>query len=288
MFYILQRWCLCYFKPGFHIGVTTNNGIEALNNSLKQFYLKLVGSGSLASLVDTLVTDFVPEQVMTYTRLNYTFSSQYKRYHDTVPAYLHNMPRTVVKHCMSKIAASADYQKEDIVTVSDGVYRVKSETSPNIHYTVDLGTIDRSPSCNCLSFTSSYLPCKHMFAVFRETDSTWNDLSAIYRTSPYMTLDVEFLSEGAVSPLGIDDHDDGQTINPPVLLCSDVNEQESPLCDTQNLETTRKNLRGNLKLLHDLSFIGNDADILTEVNDVIVGLVDIVKGTADTFAEGNK
>lgn len=276
LFYVLQRWCVSYFKPGFHIGVTTNNGVEALNNSLKQFYLKLTGSGTLASLVDTLVHEFVPDHIMTYTRLNYMYSSQYKRYNEEVPAYLHNMPRTVVKHCLLKIAASSAFQKEDIEILSGGLFSVKSETSPTLRYAVDLGALDRSPSCSCPSFTPSYLPCKHIFAVFEHTEYTWGDLSTLYRSSPYMNLDVDFLSDGAISQLGTDN----KTHNPPVLLSTNSEVEESSDCDTGQLEATRKDLRESLKLLNDMSFLANDAAVLAEVNDIIVRLIDIVKRTA--------
>ncbi|PIK46563.1 hypothetical protein BSL78_16572 [Apostichopus japonicus] len=109
-----QRWCRAYALPGFNVSVTTNNGVEALNRTLKQFYLKLTTTNTVSSLAETLVLDFIPDQLMSYTRKNYAFSSQYKAYNPQVPAFLHDRPRAFVKHCLTKISAAAHYKSKDV------------------------------------------------------------------------------------------------------------------------------------------------------------------------------
>ncbi|KAL1268583.1 hypothetical protein QQF64_033946, partial [Cirrhinus molitorella] len=54
---VRERWCRAYAPHGFSVAVTTNNGVEALNKSLKSFYLKFSSTGSLSSLLETLVYD---------------------------------------------------------------------------------------------------------------------------------------------------------------------------------------------------------------------------------------
>lgn len=68
---------------------------------------------------------------------------------------------------------------------------------PKFH-TVDLGNNDTATKCSCHYFLSSYLPCKHLFAVLRLTHSTWENLSPLYRQSPYLNLDCSILSDKAL------------------------------------------------------------------------------------------
>ncbi|KAI2642463.1 Pyruvate dehydrogenase E1 component subunit beta, mitochondrial [Labeo rohita] len=85
---VFQRWYRAYAPHGFSVAVTTNNGVEALNKSLKSFYLKFSTTGSLSSLLEMLVCEFVPEQLLSYGRLNFIYSSEYKTYKPAVPAFL--------------------------------------------------------------------------------------------------------------------------------------------------------------------------------------------------------
>ncbi|KAL5013808.1 hypothetical protein ScPMuIL_008078 [Solemya velum] len=203
---IPERWCRVHFHNGFHLNVTTNNGVEALNNSLKKFYIKLTSTGTLTSLIDILVTEFVPDLLKTYVQLNYQFCSQYKRYNEYVPEFLHNKPRNVVKHCLTRYANASSYKAGDIDFVTNGgVFLVKSESNVDEFYHVDIGSNLQLPSCSCADFIQSYLPCKHMFAIFRNTNYKWNDLSPLYLSSPYMNLDDRFLSEQQFDQ-DLDDH----------------------------------------------------------------------------------
>ncbi|RXN13935.1 calcium-responsive transcription factor-like protein [Labeo rohita] len=83
-----KRWYRAYAPHGFSVAVTTNNGVEALNKSLKSFYLKFSTTGSLSSLLEMLVCEFVPEQLLSYGRLNFIYSSECKTYKPAVPAFL--------------------------------------------------------------------------------------------------------------------------------------------------------------------------------------------------------
>ncbi len=99
---------------GFSMAVTTSNGVEALNKSLKSFYLKFSGTGSLSSMLETLVCEFVPEQLLSYNRLNFIYSSECKTYNLAVPAFLKDRPRprSFVKRCLNSIKAASSYSKE--------------------------------------------------------------------------------------------------------------------------------------------------------------------------------
>ncbi|KAK7502992.1 hypothetical protein BaRGS_00005618 [Batillaria attramentaria] len=69
----------------------TNNGVEALNSSLKNAYLKFVGPGTLSTIVTILVREFVPDHWLEYVRANYHASSHHRLYNAKLPRYFHNM-----------------------------------------------------------------------------------------------------------------------------------------------------------------------------------------------------
>lgn len=58
---------------GFHSSVTTTNGVESLNNSLKHFYLKLANPGTLSTLMRVVIQDFLPDLFQNYVMLNFRY-----------------------------------------------------------------------------------------------------------------------------------------------------------------------------------------------------------------------
>lgn len=137
-----------------------------------------------------------------------------------MPEYLHNRPRDFVKTCLKRMLAGFHYAQNDIKKLSSGKFQVKSEESTE-WYMVDMGDNNRYPSCDCISFKNTFLPCKHMFAIFTLTSATWESLSSKYRDCPYFNLDEDFLSADALSKcstLGVesDADDDDFTHTPSV------------------------------------------------------------------------
>lgn len=175
--------------------MTTNNGVEALNNSLKNFYARLTSSGTLTSLIEIIVKDFIPDLIRTYLQLNYQYTNQYRKYNDCVPAFLQNKPRSVVKHCLVRYASAGEYSSDDLKNIGENMYEVKSQSSDTGVYKVHLGTDETATRCSCQDFLSSFLPCKHILAVIRFTHHTWESLSPLYRQSPYLNLDSTFLCQ---------------------------------------------------------------------------------------------
>ncbi|XP_056001914.1 uncharacterized protein LOC125662462 isoform X1 [Ostrea edulis] len=192
---IPERWCRAFASEGFHVGVTTNNGVEALNNSLKNFYARLTSSGTLTSLIEIIVKDFIPDLIRTYLQLNYQYTNQYRKYNDCVPAFLQNKPRSVVKHYLVRSAFAGEYSSDDLKNIGENMYEVKSQSSDTGVYKVHLGTDETATRCSCQDFLSSFLPCKHILAVIRFTHHTWESLSPLYRQSPYLNLDSTFLCQ---------------------------------------------------------------------------------------------
>uniref|UniRef100_A0A9J8CJY9 ZSWIM1/3 RNaseH-like domain-containing protein n=1 Tax=Cyprinus carpio carpio TaxID=630221 RepID=A0A9J8CJY9_CYPCA len=48
---IKERWCRGFSPNGFNVSVNTNNGIEAMNNSLKSFYLKILAVNTRSTVL---------------------------------------------------------------------------------------------------------------------------------------------------------------------------------------------------------------------------------------------
>ena len=107
----------------------------------------------------------------------------HRKYNDNIPGYLHNRPRTVVKHCENKLSIANVMTKAN-VRKSDEGYQVDKKDSDET-YTVDI----TRPKCDCFSWKKLKLPCKHMFSVILYTEETWTSLPETYRNSVYLTLD---------------------------------------------------------------------------------------------------
>lgn len=93
----------------------------------------------------------------------------------------------------------------EIVQTSHGNFTVVMETIPTTtndeledethdrfveSHMVYFGNESNFPSCTCVDWKASALPCQHMFAVFVKYDQfNYNSLSSMYRTSPVFELD---------------------------------------------------------------------------------------------------
>ena len=123
-----------------------------------------------------------------YVSLNIQYSSSYRTYNNKVPEFLQNKPRFVVAHTMKRWEncwqTSANVQK-----VEDGKFEVQSTTSPGQWYSVNFGNDSNHLSCQCADWNKTKLPCKHFFAMFRNAETTWNELSLLYQSLPILNLE---------------------------------------------------------------------------------------------------
>lgn len=86
---------------------------------------KLTSTGTLTSLIEIIVKDFVPDLIKTYLHLNFQFTNQYRNYNDSVPVFLQNKPRCVVKHCLIPYASAGEYTSDDLRNTGQNIYEVK-------------------------------------------------------------------------------------------------------------------------------------------------------------------
>ena len=96
---------------------------------------------------------------------------------------------------MEKIARSSQFSKNSIAKTEEG-YLVTNKRS-NQTYQTSLS----APRCSCRSWSKTKLPCKHMFAIIRTTEESWQSFPLGYRNSVYMTLDEVVVGDVGHTPV---------------------------------------------------------------------------------------
>lgn len=116
-------------------------------------------------------------------------TTDYRQYKSFVPDYLHNRPRSVIKHCLERKSNGQKYAKEDVSCIDNiqGKFQVKG--SVNTH-SIDFGKESHEPSCTCKDWLKWKIPCKHFFGVFKHYPKwNWNALPSSYLKSEYLSSD---------------------------------------------------------------------------------------------------
>ena len=184
--------------------------------------------------------------------LYFSSSSNFKAYSADVPTFLQNLPKDVVKYCCEKLSAAGSFEKSDVVTNEDGF----TVNSSGKIYNVSLGSDDENPFCSCPAFKANYLPCKHIFAVIRVNNMTWNDLSSMYRASHYLRLDTLTHEEPSTSS---------------VPLSQETRENQKSFNQHQrDAISMLKTVESNVYLCEDSNILETVSKLLQEVNDKII------------------
>ena len=230
-----------------------------------------------------------------YIEKNVKCHSMYKRYNGELPAYLVNRPRFFVSHCKDKIGHARDYGKAGIkLTGTDGLFKVKSDTNDNKWYNVQL----KEPSCECMSWQRTRLPCKHMFAIFMHHPQwNWDSLPANYRESAFINLDYDLLegnllnqsssSTDSTSPSStsectsnIDDGDDHLSASGPDeppskrhKACSSDSAQVPPNQKEHSVGSEAKVCRDLLHQIRELTFVLKDAAVFKQLHNQLKSLL---------------
>ncbi|CAC5393005.1 unnamed protein product [Mytilus coruscus] len=168
----LQTWVQAYRHNRFNVSVNTNNGVERQNKTLKYEYLQQKKSSTLRHLLSVIVDNFLPDSYKKYLQLNVSALNQHKTYAAEIPVFLHNRPRPTVDLCYKRLIDSQRLEKDDIDEIGEGLFLVKSESDKNQVYVINFNPDDAMlPSCSCISWRRTHLPCKHFFAVFCHYES---------------------------------------------------------------------------------------------------------------------
>ena len=141
-------------------------------------YKRLCYDTTIHSLVKLLV---FTEQEREYNIKTGMLITHYRQPRHQLPEFLLGRPRLVQATCIKNRRMQ---RKSKITSMeTDGCYEIKSNS----------GDICNGV-CTCESFTLQQIPCKHMFAVFSQSNWSWNDLPKSLTNSVNLTLEVPSLS----------------------------------------------------------------------------------------------
>ena len=238
----ITRWGRAY-RPDDLYHCNTNNGTERLNEDLKYEELEGATRLSLSELLTIIIEKFIPKLYMKYVELNVRCTSGYKGYQEGIPSYLHNRPKSLVKHLLL-LKNSVTTLMIDSVKPDDGESECNSEMDPDEresrktlnaiistiekrfsvrsssiysssvrNYVVGFGDEYQPCWCTCPSFRMNRTLCKHFFAVINSGMATFNDLSPIFRFHPLHVIDNDLFHDNLVHDANnIDEKDTSQNL----------------------------------------------------------------------------
>ncbi len=190
--FVSQLWAHIY-RQNFHCRVDTNNITESFNNVLRKRYLPLRYDTTIYALVQVLVEVVFPEQETRYIQATVKQTFAYRKPRYDVPSYLQARPHCIQGVCLMNMERGKVIPKSHITeTELDGNFSVRKSTiARNDPQEEDKWAVSiLQGNCNCPSFKTSHVPCKHMFAIFHHFPKwSWNDLPLELTDAAHMLLD---------------------------------------------------------------------------------------------------
>ena len=211
----------------------------------------------------TIITFF-----FSYSDSNQMMSSAYMRYADDIDNSLKNQPHQMVKHCLLKKSLGENLDPTGIKVEGIGKFSIKYyKNNEERNYNVSFSDDDNMPNCSCPDWKSSAYPCKHFFAIFKKFPCwNWNSLSSLYRNSPYLNLDLDFLNdkEHTKQTKSKGNNSSSESSNENDFI-SNIELTDLPV--PKKRKRTQKNgesIRSLLNTIRSLSFLVENDDVLIE------------------------
>ena len=244
---------------------------------------------ALSGVAKVIVECFCPEQYRLYVLKNLKLNKNIKAYNKEIPEFLHGRPHGFIKHCMQRIHSSAVYSAKDIQDLGKLNFQVTSECTKQT-YSVDLS----SPTCSCPDWRKFKCPCKHMFAVFKNTSANWYDLPLNYRESSLYTVDKDVklvCDNDQPEDMDVDDNhtnkiestsQDSENVEPPVAAQLPQKRKivRDPAKHAANIT------RATLQQLKELTYLSQDEVVLSDVTKELQAPVSKLGATVPKSSEG--
>lgn len=202
------------------------------------------------------------------------FSEAYREYNMEIPSFLRNRPRDFVNHVCKRLTLASEIPRSNVKQVNSSLFTVLSVDSDRL-YNVSLGSNDCMPNCTCYDWRNYHWPCKHMLAVFQNTDYKWDNLCPQYRDSPFFTIDNELINMPRSSSvheqnLVTNTLTENQASMSPSIANTVVNivEQDEHACSENlphSLNVVASNCRQTLRLLTDCTYLCNSIEVLEQL-----------------------
>lgn len=175
---------------------------------------------------------------------------------------------------MKRLHSSDKFGPGDVKSdeTTSGIFHVKSVDSV---YEVNFGSDTEYPYCTCEDFKQHFRPCKHLFAVFLNTDHNWNNLSALYTGNPYLNVDFEaFKNQRGVEDMSAElETSDRVSVNV-------VGNQEVTI-DVKETSKLRREVVVVLKELQNKAYICSDDGALRSCLHVLKNVNDLLSANAE-------
>ena len=248
------------FRQQFHAGIDTDNFTESFNNVFRTRYQRLRYDTTIHSLVKLLVDVVFPEQEREYNIKTAMLTTHYRQPRHQLPEFLLGRPRQVQATCIGNMEKAKEIKNDSIISMAtDGCYEIKSKSGGT--HTVDIC----NGVCTCKSFTLQQIPCKHIFAVFSQSNWSWNDLPKSLTNSVNLTLEVpsfsmdvkdEEMDEETVPDMGIPEESNYSNTTDPIPI------QQS---SEHRLLKVQKHARDSLAKCISAVFTTDDVNVCEEV-----------------------
>lgn len=180
--------------------------------------------------------------------MNVTCLTENRRYHHSVPLFLHNKPRHFVVHCLDRLPPKVSKISSSQITSTTEGFLVRS-TDSGTDYTISIG--NDKPSCSCPDWAKFFWPCKHLLAVFSIYPAYgWEFMPNGYTSQPVFNLDTDFQK--------------------PYIMFNDGNDRMDISPDTT---VTEKSVRNNcfdiLKQITSGLYIISSTDTLLKIEGIL-------------------
>ncbi|XP_066917540.1 uncharacterized protein [Clytia hemisphaerica] len=189
---VIKHWTLAY-RPDDLYHCNTNNGTERLSEDLKYEELNGYANSSLSELLTIIIDTFIPKIYNKYVELNVKSAEGYKGYHASIPSFLYNRPKELVKYAMQKQQSVTQRMINSVKLISTDSkqYAVKSDSTfiTDDHDLLDFGDDENPCRCSCPAFRRNRIVCEHFFAVIAARVESFDDVSSIFRNHPLHIID---------------------------------------------------------------------------------------------------
>ena len=217
-----------------------------------------------------------------YKEQNIRCTSSYRGYDERVPKYLHNRPKDVVEHIMSRI--NSDIKASDIKRQTPTLFMVQGSEKK---YQVWLGSDNQLPTCQCMDFKRRKLPCKHICAVVQQPDVGWESIGSSFDNYPLFSLDNMVVNTPPTAESNLTTSTRSKVEDQPSMEAEDNGKTFTSSPVVQDLPYRRKsNIRRkciqSLKSLQDELYILTDKNVLSKTLTMLNNIISYARDNHPT------
>lgn len=196
-------------------------------------------------------------------------SSGWREGGENIPKELHHRPKHLITH-MRNIAARSSEVSGNITQLDEKNYCVESGRTYNVYLGDD--TAMTMPSCPCVQFQRTHLPCKHFAAVFGKFEGiNFQTLPSFYSNNPMFTVDLAGLNMKETD-LNIPTTTFSEKVDIIEEEEADSHDQVEPVT-TLHLNKSATRVRESLSKLRSLTYIVNSVKLLDQAKADLDGII---------------